>query len=58
MNLDSKDLFCWFKWKKWFLWIMAGAQAAENHEDGEAWPDTYNEWFMHHFQPEPTHKVQ
>ena len=34
------------------------AQAAENHGDSEAWPDTYDDVRMHQFQPEPTHKIQ
>ena len=24
----------------------------------EAWPDTYNEEYIHQFQPEPSHKIQ
>ena len=23
----------------------------------EAWPDTYDEEYIHQFQPEPTHKI-
>ena len=33
---------------------MAAAQAAEI---SEVWPDTYDEGYVHQFQPEPTHKI-
>ena len=26
-------------------------------EMSEAWPDTFNEGYIHQFQPEPTHKI-
>ena len=37
---------------------MATAQAAENYGYmSDAWPDTYNEGYIHQFQPKPTHKI-
>ena len=36
---------------------MAAAQAAENHRESEAWPDSYGEGYIHQFQPETTHKT-
>ena len=56
-TLDSKNLLCWYNQKKWFLWTMAAAQVAETMENSEAWPDTYNEGYIHQFQPKPTRKV-
>ena len=35
----------------------AAAQAAENHGMNEAQADTYDEGFIHQFQPEPTHNI-
>ena len=55
-TLDSEDLFYWYKRKKWFLWTMTTAQAPENH--GDEWGfDTYDEGYIHQFQPEPTNKI-
>ena len=34
------------------------AQAAENHQAAEAWPDIFYEGYIHQFQPEPNHKIQ
>ena len=57
-TLDSENLFFWYKQKKWFLWTMAAARAAEMTMGmSEAWPDIYNEGYIHNFQPEPTHKI-
>ena len=36
---------------------MVAAQAAKTIEMSEAWPDTYNEGYIHQFQLEPTHKI-
>ena len=36
---------------------MATAQAAENMAMREARSDTYNEEYIHQFQPEPTRKI-
>ena len=36
---------------------MAAAEAAENQGDSEAWSNTYNEGYIHQFQPEPTYKI-
>ena len=36
---------------------MAATKAAENHGD-DTWPDTYDEGYIHQFQPGPTHKIQ
>ena len=36
---------------------MAAAQAAENMEMNEAWPDILYEGYIYQFQPEPTHKI-
>ena len=36
---------------------MAAAQAAENHGDIEAWPNTLDEGYTHKFQPEPILKI-
>ena len=36
---------------------MAAKQEAENHWDEEAWPETYDEGYIHQFQPETTHKI-
>ena len=55
-TLDSEDLYFWYKQKEWFLWTMTAAKAAENHGD-EAWPDTFDEGYIHQFQPSPTHKI-
>ena len=30
----------------------------KNMEMSEVWPDTYDEGYIHQFQPEPTHKIQ
>ena len=43
-NLDSENLFYWYKWKKWVLWAMEGAQAAENHH-GHEWGLTWYLWW-------------
>ena len=56
-TLDSEDLFGWYKQKKRFLWALAAAQAAENHGDEWGLPDTYDEGYIHQFQPAPTHKI-
>ena len=49
LNLDSEDLFCWYKQKKWFL--------LKTMEVSEAWPDIYDEGYTYQFQPKPTHKI-
>ena len=36
---------------------MAAAQAAETMKMSEAWPDTYDEGYIHKFQPETAHKI-
>ena len=36
---------------------MVAAQAAENHADEEAWPDTYGEGYIHQSQPESTYII-
>ena len=36
---------------------MAAAQAAETIEMNEAWPDTYDDRYIHQLQPEPTQKI-
>ena len=52
-ELDSEDLFCWYK-KKWFLWTMAAVQAAENH--GDEWVLTwYLQWGIYTLIPTWTH---
>ena len=45
------ELYVRFKQKKGLLSTMAAAQAAEM---SEAWPDTFDEGYIHQFQPEPT----
>ena len=37
---------------------MAAAQAAENHEMSEAWPDACDNGHICQFQHELTHKIQ
>ena len=55
---DSENLFYWYNLiKKWFLSAMAAAQAAQNHGDEWGLTDTYDEGYIHQFQPEPTHKI-
>ena len=57
-TVESEDLLFWYKQqKKRFLWTMAAAQAAENHRDGWGLTDTYNEGYIHQFQPKPTHRI-
>ena len=36
---------------------MTAAQAIQNTEVSEAWPDTYDEGYIHQFQSELTHKI-
>ena len=52
-TLESEDLSFWYKWKKWFLCTMAAAQAAENYEMSEAWPDIF--WGIYTSIPTWTH---
>ena len=33
---------------------MAAAQAAENLETNKTWSDTFDEGYIHQFQPKPT----
>ena len=37
---------------------MAAAQAAENHEMSEAWPDTYDNGHILQSQHELSHEIQ
>ena len=32
------------------LWAIAAKKPAETMEMGEAWPDTFNKGYIHHFQ--------
>ena len=53
-NLDSEDLFYWYKRKTWFLWAMGATQAVENH--GDEWGLTwYLRWGIHTSIPTWTH---
>ena len=57
-TLDFEDLLCRYKLKNFYeLWTMAAAQAAENQEDCDFWPDADDEGCIHQFQPETTHKI-
>ena len=53
-TFDGK--FCWYKWKKWFLQAMAVAKASES-EVSEVWCDSYDDRYIHQFQPETTHRI-
>ena len=56
-TLDSEDLFCWYKWKGDFYELWQQHKQLKTMEMSEAWPDIYNEGFVHQFQPEPIHKI-
>ena len=56
-TLDSEDLFCWYKRKNDFYELWQQHKQLKTMEMSEAWPDIYNEGFIHQFQPEPTHKI-
>ena len=43
--------------KKQLLWTMAQHKQLKTMEMSEAWPDIYNEEYIHQFQSELTHKI-
>ena len=54
-TLDSEDLFCWYKKKKKrdFYELWQQHKLLKTKEMSEVWPDTYDEQYIHQFQPEP-----
>ena len=43
--------------KKDFYELLQQHKQLKTMEMCEAWPDIYNEWYIHQFQPEHTHKI-
>ena len=55
-NLDSEDLFYWYKPETWFLWAMGATQAVANH--GDEWGLTwYLRWGIYTSIPTCTHSL-
>ena len=54
-TLDSEDLSFWYKSDLYGLWQQH--KHLKTMETREAWPDTFDEGYIHQFQPEPTHKI-
>ena len=57
ITLDSEDLFCWYKQKNDFYELWQQGKLLKTMEMSEVWPDTYDEGYVHQFQPEPTRKA-
>ena len=55
--LDSEDLFCCKNEKSDFYELWQQHKQLETMEISEARPDTYDEGYIHQFQPESTHKI-
>ena len=54
--LDSEDLFCWYKKSDLSkLWQLH--KQLKTTMTSEAWPDTYDEGYLHWFQPNPNRKI-
>ena len=56
-TLDSEDLSFWYKQKNDFYGLWQKHKQLKTIEVGEAWSDTFDERYIHQFQPEPTHKI-
>ena len=55
-TLDSEDLFCWYKQKSDFYELWQQHKLLKTMDmSSEVSPDTYDEGYIHQFQPEPTH---
>ena len=55
--LDSEDLSFTYKQKSDFYELWQLHKQLKTMEMSEAWPDTFNEGYIHQSQPEPTHKI-
>ena len=55
--LDSEDLSCWNKQKSAFYELWQQHKQLKNMDMSEAWLDTYDEGYIHQFQPETIHKI-
>ena len=55
---DLEDLFCWYKMKKVIsMNYGSSTKQLKTMEMSDAWTGTYNEGYIHQFQPEPNHKI-
>ena len=57
LTLDSEDLSFWYKRKSDLYELWQQQKQLETMEMSEAWTDTFDEGYIHQFQPEPTHKI-
>ena len=58
-TLDLGDLGCWYKWKSDFFELWQQHKQLKSMERSGAWPDTFDEGYIHQFQFQPklTHKI-
>ena len=56
-TLDSEDLLCWYQKKKSFYELWQQHKLLKAMEMSEVWPDTFDEGYIHEFQPETPHKI-
>ena len=56
-TLESEDLSFWYKQKSDFYEVWQQHKQLKTMEMSEAWLDTFNEGYIHQFQPEATHKT-
>ena len=57
-TLDSENLFCLYICKSNFYELWQQYNQLKTLEMSEAWPDIYDEEYIHQFQPETTPKIQ
>ena len=57
ITLDSGDLFWWYKRKNDICELWQQHKRLKTMEMSEVWHDTFDEGYIHQFQPEQTHKI-
>ena len=57
LTLDSEDLLCWYKRRNDFYELWQQHEGLKTVEMTEAGLDTYNEGYIHQYQPEPLHEI-
>ena len=56
ITLESEDLSFEYKQKSDLYELWQQHKQLKTIEMSETWPDTFDEGYIHQFQPEPTHE--
>ena len=56
-TLESEDFSLWYKQKSDFYELWQQHKQLKTAAMSEGWPDSFDEGYIHHFQAEPTYKI-